>query len=179
MLDWRLDAYRRWLIMDEPKWAKVHYPPVDFDDLYYYSAPKQMDGPTSLDEVDPELLRTYEKLGIPLKEQEVLAGVQGAKIAVDAVFDSVSVVTTFKEELAKSGVIFCPISEAVQTHPELVKKYLGSVVPVTDNFYATLNSAVSSVTARSSTSLKAFVARWNCRPISASTKARPVSSSGR
>ena len=145
MLEWRLDAYRRWLIMDEPKWAKVHYPPVDFEDLYYYSAPKRNDdGPKSLDEVDPELLRTYEKLGIPLKEQEVLAGVQGAKVAVDAVFDSVSVVTTFKEELAKAGVIFCPISEAVQSHPELVKKYLGSVVPVTDNFYATLNSAVFS-----------------------------------
>ena len=141
MLEWRLDAYRRWLIMDEPKWAK----PVDFEDLYYYSAPKRNDdGPKSLDEVDPELLRTYEKLGIPLKEQEVLAGVQGAKVAVDAVFDSVSVVTTFKEELAKAGVIFCPISEAVQSHPELVKKYLGSVVPVTDNFYATLNSAVFS-----------------------------------
>ena len=144
MLEWRLDAYRRWLIMDEPEWAKVHYPKIDFEDLYYYSAPKQQDGPMSLDEVDPELLRTYEKLGIPLREQEVLAGVQGAKVAVDAVFDSVSVVTTFKEELAKSGVIFCPISEAVQTHPELVKKYLGSVVPVTDNFYATLNSAVFS-----------------------------------
>ena len=144
MLEWRLDAYRRWLIMDEPEWAKVHYPKIDFEDLYYYSAPKQQDGPMSLDEVDPELLRTYEKLGIPLREQEVLAGVQGAKVAVDAVFDSVSVVTTFKEELAKAGVIFCPISEAVQTHPELVKKYLGSVVPVTDNFYATLNSAVFS-----------------------------------
>ncbi len=145
MLEWRLDAYRRWRNLDEPSWAKVKYPPVDFDDLYYYSAPKRADdGPLSLDEVDPELLRTYEKLGIPLREQEVLAGVQGAKVAVDAVFDSVSVVTTFKEELAKSGVIFCPISEAVQTHPELVQKYLGSVVPVTDNFYATLNSAVFS-----------------------------------
>ena len=145
MLEWRLDAYRRWRIQEEPDWAKVDYPPVDFEDLYYYSAPKQNeDGPKSLDEVDPELLRTYEKLGIPLREQEVLAGVQGAKVAVDAVFDSVSVVTTFKEELAKAGVIFCPISEAVQTHPELVKKYLGSVVPVTDNFYATLNSAVFS-----------------------------------
>ena len=144
MLEWRLDAYRRWLIMDEPEWAKVHYPKIDFEDLYYYSAPKQQDGPMSLDEVDPELLRTYEKLGIPLREQEVLAGVQGAKVAVDAVFDSVSVVTTFKEELAKAGVIFCPISEAVQTHAELVMKYLGSVVPVTDNFYATLNSAVFS-----------------------------------
>ncbi len=144
MLDWRLEAYRRWLIMEEPDWAKVEYPRIDFNDLYYYSAPKKADGPKSLDEVDPELLRTYEKLGIPLKEQAVLAGVQGAKIAVDAVFDSVSVVTTFKEELAKAGVIFCPISEAVHSHPELVKKYLGTVVPVTDNYYATLNSAVFS-----------------------------------
>ena len=144
MLEWRLDAYRRWRALEEPDWAKVSYPKIDFDDLYYYSAPKKADGPKSLDEVDPELLRTYEKLGIPLREQEVLAGVQGAKVAVDAVFDSVSVVTTFKDELAKAGVIFCPISEAVQKHPELVKKYLGSVVPVTDNFYATLNSAVFS-----------------------------------
>lgn len=145
MLEWRLDAYRRWLTMDEPDWAKVEYPKIDFQDLYYYSAPKSdKDGPKSLDEVDPELLATYEKLGIPLKEQEVLAGVQGARVAVDAVFDSVSVVTTFKEELAKAGVIFCPISEALQTHPELVRKYLGTVVPVTDNFYATLNSAVFS-----------------------------------
>ena len=144
MLEWRLDAYRRWKTMAEPKWARVDYPKIDFDDLYYYAAPKSTPGPKSLDEVDPELLRTYEKLGIPLKEQEVLAGVEGAKIAVDAVFDSVSVVTTFKEELARAGVIFCPISEAVQEHPELVKKYLGSVVPITDNFYATLNSAVFS-----------------------------------
>jgi Fe-S cluster assembly protein SufB len=144
MLDWRLEAYRRWLIMDEPVWAKVHYPKIDFQDLYYYSAPKRGDGPQSLDEVDPELLRTYEKLGIPLREQEVLAGVQGARVAVDAVFDSVSVVTTFKKELAQAGVIFCPISEAVHSHPELVRKYLGSVVPVNDNFYATLNSAVFS-----------------------------------
>ena len=145
LLDWRLEAYRRWRTMQEPTWAKVHYPKIDFDDLYYYAAPKSTEGPKSLDEVDPELLRTYEKLGIPLKEQEVLAGVQGApKVAVDAVFDSVSVVTTFKEELAKAGVMFCSISEAVRTHPELVKKYLGSVVPITDNFYATLNSAVFS-----------------------------------
>ncbi len=145
LLEWRLDAYRRWRTMQEPTWAKVHYPKIDFDDLYYYAAPKSTEGPSSLDEVDPELLKTYEKLGIPLKEQEVLAGVQGApKVAVDAVFDSVSVVTTFKEELAKAGVIFCSISEAVKNHPELVKKYLGSVVPVTDNFYATLNSAVFS-----------------------------------
>ena len=144
MTEWRLEAYRRWLTMQEPNWARVHYPPIDYQDLYYYSAPKSTPGPKSLDEVDPELLRTYEKLGIPLREQEILAGVETRKVAVDAVFDSVSVATTFKEELAKAGVIFCPISEAVQTHPELVRKYLGSVVPVTDNFYATLNSAVFS-----------------------------------
>ncbi len=144
LTDWRLEAYRRWLTMTEPRWARVHYPSVDYQDLYYYSAPKSTPGPKSLDEVDPELLRTYEKLGIPLREQEILAGVETRRVAVDAVFDSVSVATTFKAELAKAGVIFCPISEAVQTHPELVKKYLGSVVPVTDNFYATLNSAVFS-----------------------------------
>jgi Fe-S cluster assembly protein SufB len=145
MLEWRLDAFRRWQTMTEPTWAKVSYPKIDFQDLYYYSAPKSdKDGPKTLDEVDPELLRTYEKLGIPLREQEVLAGVQGARVAVDAVFDSVSVVTTFKEELAKAGVIFCPISEAMREHPELVRKYIGSVVPVSDNFYATLNSAVFS-----------------------------------
>ncbi len=145
LLDWRLEAFRRWLTMQEPEWANVHYPKIDFQDLYYYSAPKSTEGPKSLDEVDPELLETYKKLGIPLREQEVLAGVQGApKVAVDAVFDSVSVVTTFKDELAKAGVIFCSISEAVKNHPELVKKYLGSVVPSTDNFYATLNSAVFS-----------------------------------
>ncbi len=144
MTQWRLDAYRRWLTMREPKWARVDYPPIDFQDLYYYSAPKSAPGPKSLDEVDPELLRTYEKLGIPLREQEILAGVQTSKVAVDAVFDSVSVATTFKEELARAGVIFCPISEAIHAHPELVRRYLGSVVPVTDNFYATLNSAVFS-----------------------------------
>lgn len=144
LTDWRLDAYRRWLTMAEPRWARVHYPRIDFQDLYYYSAPKSTPGPKSLDEVDPELLRTYEKLGIPLREQEILAGVETRRVAVDAVFDSVSVATTFKAELAKAGVIFCPISEAVHTHPELVRKYLGSVVPVTDNFYATLNSAVFS-----------------------------------
>ncbi len=130
--------------MEEPKWARVDYPAIDYQDLYYYSAPKSTPGPKSLDEVDPELLRTYEKLGIPLREQEALAGVEQRKIAVDAVFDSVSVATTFREELSKAGVIFCPISEAVREHPELVRKYLGSVVPVTDNFYATLNSAVFS-----------------------------------
>jgi Fe-S cluster assembly protein SufB len=145
LLDWRLEAYRRWLTLQEPTWANVHHPKIDFQELYYYSAPKSTEGPKSLAEVDPELLETYAKLGIPLKEQEVLAGVQGApRVAVDAVFDSVSVVTTFKEELAKAGVIFCSVSEAVQNHPELVKKYLGSVVPITDNFYATLNSAVFS-----------------------------------
>ena len=144
MLEWRLDAYERWQTMAEPDWAKVNYEKPDFQDLYYYAAPKSTEGPKSLDEVDPELLETYAKLGIPLKEQEVLAGVQGAKVAVDAVFDSVSVVTTFKDELAKAGVIFCSISEAMREHPELVKKYLGSVVPKSDNFYAALNSAVFS-----------------------------------
>ncbi len=145
MLEWRLEAFERWQTMDEPTWARIRYPKIDFQDLYYYSAPRQReDGPKSLDEVDPELLATYAKLGIPLREQEVLAGVQGANIAVDAVFDSVSVATTFKETLAEAGVIFCPISEALQTHPELVRKYLGTVVPMSDNFYATLNSAVFS-----------------------------------
>jgi Fe-S cluster assembly protein SufB len=144
LTEWRLDAYARWQTMTEPKWARVDYPEIDYQDLYYYSAPKTAAGPKSLDDVDPELLRTYEKLGIPLREQEILAGVQTSKVAVDAIFDSVSVATTFKAELAKAGVIFCPISEAVHTHPELVKKYLGSVVPVTDNFFATLNSAVFS-----------------------------------
>ncbi len=144
MLEWRLDAYERWRAMREPTWARVDYPKIDFDNLYYYSAPKNTEGPKSLDEVDPELLATYEKLGIPLREQEVLAGVQGANVAVDAVFDSVSVVTTFKEELAKAGVIFCSISEALREHPELVRKYLGTVVPKSDNFYAALNSAVFS-----------------------------------
>src|SRR5579862_2396317 len=144
LTQWRLDAYRRWLTMDEPKWARVEYPPIDYQELYYYSAPKSTPGPRSLDEVDPELLRTYEKLGIPLREQEVLAGVEKPRVAVDAVFDSVSVATTFKAELAKAGVIFCSFSEAVHNHPELVRKYLGSVVPSTDNFFATLNSAVFS-----------------------------------
>ena len=133
MLEWRLEAFRRWRTMTEPTWANVRYPKIDFQDLYYYSAPKSTEGPKSLADVDPELLRTYEKLGIPLKEREILAGVQGSRVAVDAVFDSVSVVTTFKEELAKAGVIFCSISEAVRNHPELVRKYLGSVVPQSDN----------------------------------------------
>jgi Fe-S cluster assembly protein SufB len=138
MLEWRLKAYRHWLDMQTPHWAHVQYPPIDFQAISYYSAPKsRKDAPKSLDEVDPKLLETYNKLGIPLKEQEMLAGV-----AVDAVFDSVSVATTFREKLADAGVIFCSISEAVQQHPELVKQYLGSVVPHTDNFYAALNSAV-------------------------------------
>jgi Fe-S cluster assembly protein SufB len=144
LTDWRLSAYRRWLTMTEPNWARVEHPRIDYQDLYYYSAPKSTPGPTSLEDVDPELLRTYEKLGIPLREQEILAGVEVRRVAVDAVFDSVSVATTFKEELARAGVIFCPISEAVHKHPELVRKYLGSVVPVSDNFFATLNSAVFS-----------------------------------
>ena len=144
LLDWRLAAYRRWLTMETPRWARVDYPEIDFQDLYYFSAPKSSPGPKSLDEVDPELLRTYAKLGIPLIEQEILAGVERPRVAVDAVFDSVSVATTFKAELAKAGVIFCSFSEAVRNHPDLVQRYLGSVVPPTDNFYATLNSAVFS-----------------------------------
>ncbi|MGA3139573.1 MAG: SufD family Fe-S cluster assembly protein, partial [Xanthobacteraceae bacterium] len=158
MLAWRLDAYKRWLTMREPKWAKVDYGPIDYQDIYYYSAPKR--APQSLDEIDPEILATYEKLGIPLREREALLGIQkpaneddpertpgeggNRRVAVDAVFDSVSVATTFKAELAKAGVLFMPISEAVHEHPELVKKYLGTVVPISDNFFATLNSAVFS-----------------------------------
>jgi Fe-S cluster assembly protein SufB len=144
MLEWRLEAFRRWKTMQEPTWARVDYPKIDYQDLYYYAAPKQKKGPESLDEVDPEILKTYEKLGIPLREQEMLAGVQKSKIAVDAVFDSVSVVTTFKDELKKAGVIFSSMSDAIREHPDLVKQYLGSVVPITDNFFATLNSAVFS-----------------------------------
>ncbi len=147
LTDWRLSAFAGWARMTPPEWAHVHFPPIDFDAISYYSAPKSLEGgPQSLDEVDPELLRTYEKLGIPLHEQEVLAGVSRAEpqVAVDAVFDSVSIATTFKDKLREAGVIFCPISEAVHTHPELVKKYLGSVVPRGDNFYAALNSAVFS-----------------------------------
>src|SRR5262249_19973930 len=148
MLNWRLDAYRRWLTMREPRWARVEYPQIDYQDLYYYAAPKRKAGPKSLDEIDPEILKTYEKLGIALRGQELLAGVQRegtySRVAVDAVFDSVSVATTFKEELKKAGVIFLPISEAIRQHPDLVRKYLGSVVPVTDNFFATLNSATFS-----------------------------------
>ena len=140
MLEWRLDAYKRWGDMNTPEWAHVHYPPIDFQAISYYSAPgSKGEGPKSLDEVDPKLLETYEKLGIPLEEQKMLSGV-----AVDAVFDSVSVATTFKKDLAKAGVIFCPFSEALQEHPELVRKYLGTVVPQGDNYYAALNSAVFS-----------------------------------
>jgi Fe-S cluster assembly protein SufB len=163
MLAWRLEAYRRWLTMREPTWARVHYPKIDYQDIYYYAAPKAFKAPKSLDEVDPEILKTYEKLGIPLKEQEILAGVRkqgepsqldddmtggevrsSGRVAVDAVFDSVSVATTFKDELKKAGVIFMSISEAIREHPDLVKKYLGTVVPTSDNFFATLNSAVFS-----------------------------------
>jgi Fe-S cluster assembly protein SufB len=160
MLEWRLEAYRRWLTMTEPTWARVNYPKIDYQDLYYYSAPKKKPELASLDEVDPEILKTYEKLGIPLREQEILAGVvrkdsgkesdpaaegQGERrVAVDAVFDSVSVATTFQKELKAAGVIFMPISEAIREHPDLVRKYLGSVVPTSDNYFATLNSAVFS-----------------------------------
>ena len=138
LLEWRLKAYRHWLTMEEPDWAKVGYDKIDYQDLHYYAAPKNIDRPKSLDEVDPELLKTYEKLGIPLKEQELLSGV----VAVDAVFDSVSVATTYKAKLTEMGVIFCSISEAVREYPEIVKKYIGSVVPYSDNYFATLNSAV-------------------------------------
>ena len=137
MLDWRLEAFKKWKRMEKPNWAKVSFPDIDFQDIYYYAAPKAKKKLNSLDEVDPELLKTYEKLGIPLNEQKMLAGV-----AVDAVFDSVSVATTFREKLSEVGVIFCPISEAIKNHPDLVKKYIGSVVPVTDNYYTALNSAV-------------------------------------
>jgi len=142
LLDWRLKAFAKWKKMPEPDWAMVHYPTINYQAASYYSAPKQSNKPKTLDDVDPELLATYAKLGIPLQEQEILAGVTERRVAVDAVFDSVSVATTYKKELESHGIIFCPISEAVQTHPDLVKKYLGSVVPTTDNFFATLNSAV-------------------------------------
>lgn len=152
MLEWRLEAYRRWLTMEEPTWARVEYPKIDFQDIHYYAAPKKK-SIASLDEIDPEILKTYEKLGIPLREVAMLEGVEPQpgdenperrKIAVDAVFDSVSVATTFQAELKKAGVIFMPISEAIREHPDLVKQYLGTVVPTSDNFYATLNSAVFS-----------------------------------
>jgi Fe-S cluster assembly protein SufB len=158
MLDWRLQAYRHWLTMKEPQWANVHHPPIDYQEITYYSAPKSdKDGPKSLDEVDPKLLETYAKLGIPLEEQKALAGV-----AVDAVFDSVSVATTFKDKLAEQGVIFSPFSEAVQQHPDLIQRYLGSV----------------SLTDHSCTYPRACVARWSCQPIFGSMRPRPVSSSG-
>ena len=145
MLEWRLKAYRHWLTMPMPDWAKLNIPPIDYQEAYYWAAPKKKDGPKSLDEVDPEILRVYEKLGIPLAEQEVLAGVEGArKIAVDAVFDSVSVATTFRKELEAAGVIFRSISEAIREYPELVKKWLGRVVPMADNYFAALNCAVFS-----------------------------------
>ena len=145
MLDWRLKAYKAWLTMEEVTWAKLDIPPIDFQDAYYYAEPKQKPELKSLDELDPEIRRTYEKLGIPIEEQKVLAGVEGArKVAVDAVFDSVSVATTFREELKKAGVIFLSISEAIREYPDLVRKYLGSVVPQRDNFFACLNSAVFS-----------------------------------
>jgi Fe-S cluster assembly protein SufB len=143
MLEWRLKAFRHWLTMEEPHhWARLSYPPIDYQDAYYYAAPKSAQKPKSLDEVDPELLKTYAKLGIPLREQEILAGVESSNIAVDAVFDSVSVATTFRKKLNEIGVIFCSISEAVQEHPDLVREYMGSVVPYSDNYFATLNSAV-------------------------------------
>jgi Fe-S cluster assembly protein SufB len=163
MLDWRLDAFARWKTLESPSWARLDHPPIDYQDIHYYSAPKSMGGPASLDEVDPELLRTYERLGIPLREQEILAGVVKPKsdpaavrfdengdeieaverrVAVDAVFDSVSVATTFQAELKRAGVLFMPISEAIREHPDLVRQYLGTVVPVSDNFFATMNSAV-------------------------------------
>ncbi len=148
LLEWRLAAFSAWQAMEEPTWALLDFPKIDYQDAFYYAAPKRKPGPASLDEVDPELLRMYEKLGIPVSERAILAGVEGAgeqtrpPMAVDAVFDSVSVATTFRSTLAKSGVIFCPISEAVKDHPELVRKYLGSVVPPTDNYFAALNSAV-------------------------------------
>ena len=153
MRNWRLSAFERWKQMEEPSWAMVSYPKIDFQDQYYYARPKSMvEKPKSLEEVDPKLLATYEKLGIPLKEQMILAGVEeqgnvpqeGRKVAVDAVFDSVSVGTTFQAELKKAGVIFCSISEAIRDYPDIVKKYLGSVVPASDNYYASLNSAVFS-----------------------------------
>ena len=144
LLAWRLEAFAGWKMMEEPHWARVDHPPIDYQDLHYFAAPKRRKGPSSLDEVDPELLRTYEKLGVPLKERAILAGVEAGEsnVAVDAVFDSISVATTFRATLAKAGVLFCPISEAVQDYPDLVRRYLGSVVPRGDNFFAALNSAV-------------------------------------
>ena len=177
MLEWRLNAYRYWASQErkqaEPKWANVKFPPINYQDIVYYSAPKQKKQLNTLEEVDPEILRTYEKLGIPLHEQKLLANV-----AVDAVFDSVSVATTFKAKLAEAGVIFCSFSEAVQNHPDLVKKYLGSVVPHTDNFYAALNAAVFSDGSFCYVP-RACAVRWSCRPTSASTRRRRGSLSAR
>jgi Fe-S cluster assembly protein SufB len=165
MLEWRLRAYRQWLTMTEPTWANVHYPRIDYQGIRYYSAPKaRANTPKNLSEVDPELLRTYEKLGIPLKERELLAGV-----AVDAVFDSVSVATTFREKLEQSGIFFCSFSEAVQKYPDLVQKYLGSIVPFSDNFFATLNSAVFSDGSFVYVP-KGVRCPWNCPRISASMR---------
>jgi Fe-S cluster assembly protein SufB len=172
MLEWRLRAFRHWQSMTEPHWQNVRYAPIDYQDITYFSAPRSSgDAPKSLEDVDPKLLETYEKLGIPMRERELLAGV-----AVDAVFDSVSVATTFKSKLAEQGIIFGSFSDAVREHPELVQKYLGSVVPYTDNYFAALNSR-SSATARSASSPRACAARWSCRPTSASTPPRPASSS--
>ena len=169
----------------EPHWARVEHPPIDYQDLHYYAAPKKKPGPKSLDEVDPELLRTYEKLGIPLKERAILAGVDpasvegGRQVAVDAVFDSVSVATTFRETLKKAGVIFCPISEAVRDYPELVQQYLGSRRAGVGQLLRRAEFARCSPTAASSTSRRACAARWSCPPISASMRATPASSSAR
>ena len=160
MLDWRLKAFAVWQKMESPDWAKLDIPPIDYQDIHYYAAPKTFEGPASLDEVDPELLKTYAKLGIPLDEQKVLAGV----VAVDAVFDSVSVATTFRGELAKAGVIFCPISEAIRDYPELVKKYLGSVVPTRDNYFLPL-IPLSLPMVHLFTSQRACGAPWNYLPI--------------
>ena len=176
MLEWRLQAYRQWLKMQEPKWANVHYGPIDYQAIHYYAAPKQRKQVTSLEEVDPKLLETFERLGIPISEQKRLSGV-----AVDAVFDSVSVATTFKETLAKAGVIFLPISEAIREHPDLVKEWLGSVVPHNDNFFAALNSAAesphSSIRRRESsdTSLRRRRARFR-RPPGAPARPSPAPS---
>ena len=173
MTERRLKAYRHWLNMVSPSWAHLTIPPIDFQDVIYYAAPKPSKKLASMDEVDPELKRTFDKLGIPLEEQMALAGV-----AVDAVMDSVSVKTTFKETLAEKGIIFCSMSEAIRDYPELIQKYLGSVVPYTDNFYAALNAAVFP-TVRFVTFPKACVARWSFRPISASMRRVRASSSGR
>ena len=185
LLEWRLKAFAAWQQMEEPHWARVEHPPIDYQDLHYYAAPKKKPGPKSLDEVDPELLRTYEKLGIPLKERAILAGVdpdavENRQIAVDAVFDSVSVATTFRETLSKAGVIFCPISEAVREHPELVQQVSrhASCRPA-DNFFAALNSRGVHRRQLRASCRRACAARWSCPPISASMRATPASSSAR